>query len=137
MRRLLLVAAGLSAIAMVILAIMILLPMPVVREQDARSKETELAAGLTLERIYESEPHRFVMRDGATLQGHRFVSTSPDSLVMLHGACGFDDQLNNCCGMLREATGIDGDRNLHLRSSRTRSLSRASRRPDIHRPVRQ
>ena len=106
-RRLLSVAAGLLAIALVILAIMILSPMPVVREQDARSKETELAAGLTLERIYESEPHRFVMRDDATLQGHRFVSSSPDSLVMLHGACGFDNQLNKCCGMLREVTGID------------------------------
>jgi alpha-beta hydrolase superfamily lysophospholipase len=57
--------------------------------------------------MYESELQRFVMRDGATLQGHRFVSSSSDSLVMLHGACGFDNQLNKCSGMLREATGIE------------------------------
>ena len=107
LRRMLILVGGLVLLYFGSALVMVALPMPEMADAEVMTKEEDEADGMTIEQLYEFEPHTFVMRDGISLHCRRFVSTSPDSLVFLHGASGHSSQLNKCAGLIRESTGIE------------------------------
>lgn len=87
--------------------VLIVLPMPEISEDYIISKEQAKLEGMSIDQILPFEHVDFKVRDGVILNGSRYASTSPNSLLFLHGASGHSSQLNKSIAMITEKTGIE------------------------------